>query len=115
VRALPSLRTLPAHAEAIAAQLRRGTLSMRVERFSGADRLVVDDWIDRIVFAAVGLIGLVGSALLLVAAALVHTDDDFATALQVIGFTGIIITSVIQMRVVAQIFRRGDDQDHRRV
>ncbi len=115
VRALPSLRTLPAHAEAIAAQLRRGTLSMRVERFSGEDRAVVDDWIDRVVFAAVGLIGLVGSALLLVAAALVQTDDDFATALQVIGFTGIIITSVIQMRVVAQIFRRGDDQGRRRV
>ena len=29
--------------------------------------------------------------------------------------TGIIITSVIQMRVVAQIFRRGDDQGRRRV
>lgn len=115
VRALPSLRTLPAHAEAIAAQLRRGTLSMRVERFSGADRAVVDEWVDRIVFAAVGLIGLIGSSLLLVAAALVDTDDDFATALQVIGFAGIIITSVIQMRVVAQIFRRGDEVGRRRV
>jgi ubiquinone biosynthesis protein len=115
VRALPSLRTLPAHAEAIAAQLRRGTLSMRVERFSGADRAVVDEWVDRVIFAAVGLIGLIGSALLLVAAALVHTDDDFATALQVIGFAGIIVTSVIQMRTVAQIFRRGDEQERRRV
>jgi ubiquinone biosynthesis protein len=114
VRALPSLRTLPAHAEAIAAQLRRGSLSMRIERFSGNDRAAMDEWVDRVVFAAVGLIGLVGSALLLVAAALVDTDDDFATALQVIGFAGIIVTSVIQMRVVAQIFRR-DDEGRRRI
>ena len=53
--------------------------------------------------------------MLLVAAALIQTDDDFATALQVIGFFGIIITSVIQMRVVAQILRRGDQQGRRRV
>jgi ubiquinone biosynthesis protein len=83
---------------------------MRVERFSGADRLVVDEWVDRVVFAAVGLVGLIGAALLLVAAAIVDKDDDFSTALQVIGFSGIIITSVIQMRVVAQIFRRSDEQ-----
>ena len=115
IRALPSLRTLPGHAEAIAAQLRSGRLSMRVERFGGADRAVVDEWVDRVVFAAVGLIGLLGSALLLVAAAIVDQDNDFTTALQVIGFSGIIITSVIQMRVVAQIFRREDDADGRRI
>jgi hypothetical protein len=62
-----------------------------------------------------GLLGMIASGVLLVAAALVHSDDDFATALQVIGFFGIIVTAVIQMRVVAQILRRGDAQGRRRV
>jgi ubiquinone biosynthesis protein len=115
VRALPSLRTLPGHVEAIATQLRGGRLTMRTERFSGSDREVVDEWIDRTIFAAVGLVGLLGSALLLVAAALVDRDDNFATALQVIGFAGIIVTSVMQMRVVAQIFRRNDEHGQRTV
>ena len=115
VRALPSLRTLPGHVEAIAVQLRRGSLSMRVERFAGADREVVDEWVDRIVFAAMGLLGMIASGVLLVAAALVQTDDDFATALQVIGFFGVVVTAVIQMRVVAQILRRGDAEGRRRV
>ncbi len=115
IRALPSLRTLPTNVEAIATQLRRGRLSMRVERFAGADREVVDEWVDRVVFAAMGLLGMIASAVLLVAAALIKNDDDFATALQVIGFFGIIVTSVIQMRVVAQILRRGDQQGRRRV
>jgi len=115
VRALPSLRTLPTNVEAIATQLRGGRLTVRTERFAGGDREVVDEWVDRVVFAAVGLLGMVASAVLLVAAALIKNDDDFATALQVIGFFGIIVTSVIQMRVVAQIFRRGDQQGRRRV
>jgi ubiquinone biosynthesis protein len=109
VRALPSLRTLPGHVEAIATQLRSGRLTMRVERFAGGeDREVVDAWVDRIIFAAVGVIGLISAALLLGAAALVQKDDDFATALQVIGFFGVIVTAVMQMRVVAQILRRDD-------
>jgi ubiquinone biosynthesis protein len=115
VRALPSLRTLPSNVEAIATQLRRGRLTMRVERFAGADRAVVDEWVDRIVFAAMGLLGMIASGVLLVAAALVRTDDDFATALQVIGFFGVVVTAVIQMRVVAQILRRGDAEGRRRV
>ncbi len=115
IRALPSLRTLPSNVEAIATQLRRGRLTMRVERFAGDDREVVDDWVDRSIFAAVGLLGMIASAMLLVAAALVGHDEDFATALQVIGFFGIIVTAVIQMRVVAQIFRRGDVEGRRRI
>jgi ubiquinone biosynthesis protein len=110
VRALPSLRTLPGHLEAVAGQLRSGRLSVRTERYAGADRAVVDAWIDRVTFAAVGVIGLMSAALLLVAAAIVgKSDDDFSGTLQLIGFLGIIITSVIQMRVVAQILRRDDD------
>jgi ubiquinone biosynthesis protein len=115
VRALPSLRTLPTNIEAIATQLRGGRLTMRTERFAGNDREVVDEWVDRVVFAAIGLLGMIASAVLLVAAALINNDDDFATALQVIGFFGIIVTSVIQMRVVAQILRRGDQYGRRRV
>ena len=76
---------------------------------------MVDEWVDRVVFAAIGLLGMIASAVLLVAAALIKNDDDFATALQVIGFFGIIVTSVIQMRVVAQILRRGDQYGRRRV
>jgi ubiquinone biosynthesis protein len=75
----------------------------------------VDEWIDRSIFAAVGLLGMLASAVILVASGLVDHDSDIATALQIIGFFGIIVTSVIQMRVVAQILRRGDDQGRRRV
>ncbi len=114
VRALPSLRTLPTNVEAIATQLRSGRLTMRTERFAGGDREVVDEWVDRTIFAAIGLLGMIASAVLLVAAALIRQDDDFATALQVIGFFGIIVTSVIQMRVVAQILRREDRYNRRR-
>jgi ubiquinone biosynthesis protein len=115
VRALPSLRTLPSHVEAIANQMRGGRLTMRVERFAGQDRAVIDSWVDRIVFAAVGVIGLLSAGLLLIAAAIVGTDNDFGTALQVIGFFGVVVTSVMQMRVVAQILRRDDHRSERRV
>ena len=72
VRALPSLRTLPGHAEAIAAQLRGGRLSMRVERFAGADREVVDGWVDRVIVRRRSAsFGLLSSAVLLLAAAVV--------------------------------------------
>ena len=100
----------PANIEGIATQLRSGRLSMRVERYAGNDREVVDAWIDRVIFAAIGIIGLLASALFLVAAAVVgKSDDDFQSTLQVFGFFGIIVTSVIQMRVVAQMLRRESD------
>src|SRR5262249_7529584 len=91
VRALHSMRTLPGHFEAIATQLRRGHLSMRVERFGGHDREVVDAWIDRITFAAVGLLGMLSAAMLLIAAALIDQNNDFRTTLQVVGFFGIVV------------------------
>ena len=116
VRALPSLRTLPGHLEAVATQLRSGRLTTRIERYSGHDRMVVDAWIDRATFAAVGIIGLLSAALLLIAAAIVgKSDNDFRTTLQVFGFFGIVVTAVIQMRVVAQILRRDDGGTNRRV
>ena len=116
VRALPSLRTLPGLLETTMTQLRGGRLSVRTEHYAGGDREVVDAWVDRAVFAAMGLVGMVAAALLLVAAALVGPkDDDFKTTLQVLGFFGIAVTAVIQMRVVAQLLRREDGTADRRV
>ncbi len=113
VRALPSLRTLPGHAEAIAAQLRSGRLSMRVERFAGADRAIVDQWVDRVIFASIGIFGLLSSAVILLAATVVDHDQDFTDTLQLFGYFGLVITSVILMRTVAQLLRREDDADRR--
>ena len=52
----------------------------------------------------------------MIAAAIVgKTDHDFRLTLQVFGFFGIVVTAVIQMRVVAQILRRDDGGTNRRV
>ena len=84
VRALPSLRTLPGpprgHRHAAA---ERATLTTRQERYSGADREVVDAWIDRLTFAAIGIIGMLSAGLLLLArgggrARPTTTSDDAA-------------------------------------
>ena len=42
IRALPSLRTLPDHAETLANQLRSGRMTVRTEHFSGGDYKAVD-------------------------------------------------------------------------
>ena len=95
LRALPSLRTLPGHVEGIATQLRGGRLSMRTERYAGDDRAVVDAWIDRVTFAAIGIFGLLGSALLLLAAAVLgDAQDDLRQTLQFFGFFGLAVTAV---------------------
>jgi len=107
LRALPSLRTLPGHMEGIATQLRTGRLSMRMERFAGADRAVVDAWIDRLIFAAIGIVGLLSSGIFLLASAVVgNHDQDFEQTLRLIGFFGLVVTAIIEMRVVAQLLRR---------
>ena len=106
VRALPALRTLPGHVEGIAAQLRRGRLSVRLQRYAGDDRAVVSRWIDRVVFAAIGTIGLLSSSALLIASGLVDSDQEgIQQTLQVLGLFGVAVTSVMQMRVVAQLLR----------
>lgn len=106
VRALPSLRALPEHAEEIGLQLRTGRLGLRVERYAGGDAEVVDTWIDRIVFAALGAVGLVSSALLLLAGSLTGDNSDVAIVLRSAGFVGLVIASTMQMRTVAQLLRR---------
>ncbi len=104
-RALPALRTLPEHADEIAAQLRSGRLSVRVERFAGRDEQVVGRWVDRVLIGAFGVLGLLASAVILVAAELAGTRD-IRLSLQAIGFIGLVFSSVLFMRAVAQVLRR---------
>ncbi|MCH9814842.1 MAG: AarF/ABC1/UbiB kinase family protein [Actinomycetia bacterium] len=112
LRAIPSLRPLPQLVEDIAVQTRSGDLGIRIERFSGRDRVAVDRWLDRILWASLSMAGLIGSALILLASAMT-TDGDVALYLRWIGFLGLIVSSAMQMRVVARVLqRRTDDDDH---
>jgi ubiquinone biosynthesis protein len=105
LRVLPALRTLPEHAEAIAGQLRGGSLSVRTERFAGGDREVVDRWVDRAVLAGIGGFAGIASALLLVAAA--ATDNNkVQTALWILGFTGMTLAAILLLRGAARALRR---------
>jgi ubiquinone biosynthesis protein len=104
-RALPALRTLPEHLDELATQLRAGRLSVRVERFADRDEQVVSRWIDRILVAVFGSMGLVASGVILVAAELAPSHD-IRISLQAIGFIGLVFSSVLFMRAVAQALRR---------
>ncbi len=104
-RSLPALRTLPGHLDELATQLRSGRMSVRVERFADRDEQVVSRWIDRVLVGLFGCVGLVASGILLVAAELA-TTRDIRLALQAIGFIGIVFSSVLFMRSVAQVLRR---------
>ncbi len=105
-RSLPVLRALPEHLDELATQLRAGRLSLRLERFAGGDERVVSGWIDRVLVAVFGCIGLVASGLILVAAEL-SQSRDVRLSLQAIGFIGLVFASVLFMRSVAQVLRRG--------
>ncbi len=111
LRALPSLRPLPQLTEDIALQLRSGRLNLQIERFGGQDRQQVDQWLDRIIWSGIGMTGLIGSALLLIAAAMVPSDDGANTYLRVIGFGGLIVSSAMQMRTIARVLQRRDPSD----
>jgi ubiquinone biosynthesis protein len=104
-RSLPVLRTLPEHVDELATQLRAGRLSVRTERFAGRDEQVVGGWIDRILVAVFGSMGLLASGVILVAAELAQTHD-VRLSLQAIGFIGLVFSSVLFMRAVAQTLRR---------
>ena len=100
----------------LAEQLRNGRLTMRVDRFTGPDRAVVGGWVDRVTFAAIGIFGLLSSAVLLLASALIPDDQDgVRNTLQLIGFLGVTVSSIMQMRSVAHLLRSetGTDEDHR--
>jgi ubiquinone biosynthesis protein len=104
-RSLPVLRNLPEHLDEIATQLRFGRARLQVERFGGHDRAVVSNWLDRALLALLSCFGILGSGLLLVAAELAGTGD-VRTTLQALGFIGLVVSTVLAMRVVARVLRR---------
>ena len=101
IRTLPALRTLPEHAEALALQWRTGRLVVRTERYAGADREVVEGWLNRVLVAAAGGLGALASALLLVAGGL-SPVKGVRDALWSLGFFGLTGAAVLLMRTVAQ-------------
>ncbi len=109
LRSLPSLRTLPDHAETLANQLRVGRMTVRTERYSGSDRHVMDEWVDRAVLAAAGGLGAVTSALLLIAAS-ATSDDRVRAALWILGFAGLSFAAVLLSRSVARALRRSSNR-----
>ena len=105
IRALPSLRSLPENVEELALQLRTGRLVIGVDRYSGPDGDRVETWLDRLVFATLGGAGLLSSAVLLLGSA-VTPDQTTAIVLRWVGFLGLVVSSTMQMRAVAQLLRR---------
>lgn len=105
LRALPSLRTLPEHAEAISEQLRSGRLTVRAERYAGGDRVVVEGLVDRLVLAVVSAGGAAASGLILLAASGADEGTE-ANVLWILGFSGLTAASVLMMRAAARALRR---------
>ncbi len=105
LRALPILRTLPEHVDELATQLRAGRMSVRVSRYAAEDRAVVDGWIDRILLALIGSAGVIGAAILLLAASSTGSRDVSDT-LRAVGFVGLVFGVVLIMRSVAQALYR---------
>ena len=105
LRAMPSLRTLPGHAEAIGAQLRSGQLTVRTTRYADANEATfVRDLANRAILAASGLVGILTAAVLLLAAASTGDSNEAAT-LEGIGYVGLFLGTIITMRVVALVVR----------
>jgi hypothetical protein len=104
------LRSMPQLTEDIALQARSGRLTLRVERFSGADGRRVEHWINRILFTVIGVVGLLGSGVVIVAAGLAG-NDTVANPLRLIGFVGLFLSATMMMRVVAQILSRRDGDE----
>jgi ubiquinone biosynthesis protein len=105
LRAMPSLRTLPGHAEAIGSQLRAGQLTIRTQRYADAhEAAFVRDLVNRGVLAAVGIIGMVASAIVLLAST-AEGDATQASTLAGVGYVGLFLSTIISMRVVALVVR----------
>ena len=93
-----------------ALQARSGRFTVRIDRFSGADGHRVEHWLNRVLFTVIGIFGLVGSGLVLIAGGL-DANDTVANPLRLIGFVGLFLSAAMMMRVVAQILARRDDDD----
>lgn len=111
VRNLPTLRALPGIVEDVAVQLRSGQTRLQVDAFSGPGSRTLGGWIDRATFALVASVGLLASALMLVGVTLAPAGGSTG-ALTAIGYIGLVVTSVMLMRVVAQILRREGEPDN---
>jgi ubiquinone biosynthesis protein len=109
VRALPALRTLPEHVETLATQLRSGRLVVRSERYSGADRRVVDAWLNRVLVAGASGFGALASGTVLVAGSLA-SDRVLRDALWTLGITGFTGSAILLMRTVAQALHDRPDE-----
>ena len=110
IRALPVLRAMPQVTEDLALQARSGRFTVRIDRFSGPDGHRVEHWLNRVLFTVIGIFGLVGSGLVLIAGGL-DANDTVANPLRLIGFVGLFLSATMMMRVVAQILARRDDDD----
>lgn len=110
LRSLPSLRALPQVSEDIALQARAGRFTVRVERFDGADGRRIENWLNRVLFTVVGVMGLLGSGLVLLAAG-ASGNADVADPMRAIGFVGLFLSAVMLMRVVAQVLNSRDPGD----
>jgi ubiquinone biosynthesis protein len=105
LRTLPALRNLPSHAEAIAAQVRSGQLTLRTRSFADpGDAAFLRSLVNRALLAAVGLVGILTAAIILLASSTSSNQGD-ARVLEGIGYAGLFLGSVITMRVVALIVR----------
>jgi ubiquinone biosynthesis protein len=110
LRALPSLRPLPQLTEDVALQLRAGRIGFQIERFGEHDAAHIDRWLDRILYASIGMVGLLGSAVLL-GASQIQSDQPASTYMRIIGFVGLVGSSTMQMRTVARVLQRRDPRD----
>jgi len=109
VRSMPSLRSLPQLTEDLGLQARAGSLTIRSERYTTGDGARVSGWIDRALFAAIGMLGFLGSAVMLLAAAMAE-GTEAARFLYAFGYFGVVVTAAMLMRSVAQIRHRPRDE-----
>jgi ubiquinone biosynthesis protein len=105
LRSLPSLRALPGLTEDVALQLRSGRIRLQVDAFSGPGQAHLTRWMDQAVFTAVAAVGLLASTLMLVGSSLAEAERN-TDVLVAVGYIGLVISSVMLMRVVAQVLRR---------
>ena len=106
VRQLPKLKLLPAHLERITSLAARGELRVRVGLFSSVeDARVVTLLVNRIILATTGGLLVVASALLLASTA--PSTAEGTPVLEVFGYVGLAIGTVLLLRVVAAVVRDG--------
>ena len=104
---MPSLRRLPRQIDRITTSLNRGELNVRVSRFSTPDeRDVVTRLVNRAVLALIGTVGLVAGAVLAVSS-VGPTLNTEMTVLNVVGYGGLVWSTILLLRVTAAVIRDG--------